>query len=496
MMQKLIYFAASILRSIRDFDNAFIDLNRAIEINPNIAKIYLERSSIYAEIGKDLDAIDNLSRAIDLESDNWEAFLNRGIVYVRLRLFDRALVDINKSLELNPTSAISYAFRGNIYSVLERIEEAFADFYEAIKLDPKSSVAFKMKGMANFLLHKYNEAIDDFNQAISIDPNYSDAYIKRGFTFAELSRPLEGIRDINKGIELSPYNSENYVSGGIFLMTLKRMRLAYPYFNKAAEMGNPVGRDFSKSAKLFLVVSCFTNNLDNIEDFIREVRSLPFLIDDDVVEEFNDFIQRVQQFEPGYGSEFLDALIKLSIEQRSQPYPNETFTFVESLEGEESSVFYDHLPLAQELKGPLETLELTVKDMLIYGVNQTEKGNYRKAIDILTTALNIAPSDPVLFISRSHAYSLLEDYDSAFSDLNQAIRINPEDNSPVIFKGILCLEIREYESAIACFNQALRMEPSKFDCTFIAEQLFKAEKYQDAVRFYEVAALTGRPRIR
>ena len=70
-----------------DLDRAFDDLERAIEIQPDLATAYANRGNAYLQRGLDGDlerAQGEFNRAIELDPDSPMAFFNRGLVSLPL----------------------------------------------------------------------------------------------------------------------------------------------------------------------------------------------------------------------------------------------------------------------------------------------------------------------------------------------------------------------------------------------------------------------------
>jgi tetratricopeptide (TPR) repeat protein len=86
-------------------------------------------------------AFADMTRAIDLDPRNPELYVLRGQIVILLYDWDRVLVDYNTAIELDPEFAKAYFYRGILYySLLDR-ENALIDFEQAIELSPESEIA-------------------------------------------------------------------------------------------------------------------------------------------------------------------------------------------------------------------------------------------------------------------------------------------------------------------------------------------------------------------
>lgn len=125
-----------------DLDSAFIEFEKAIELDANFAATYDARGT---------------------------AFLERG------RL-DRAIADYDKAIELDPDVAIYYADRGLAHLRSAEVDLAISDFKKAIELDDNDSItalAYRNLGETYMVIGLEDRAIDNFQEVLKIsdDPN-------------------------------------------------------------------------------------------------------------------------------------------------------------------------------------------------------------------------------------------------------------------------------------------------------------------------------------
>jgi tetratricopeptide (TPR) repeat protein len=98
---------------------AIFDYNRAIDINPNLAILYLNRGFAKYKLGNKREAISDFDRAISLKSNFTQAYVNRGILKSQSGDKVGAISDLIKAAEL-------FRQQGNV-----------TDYQEAIKLVKK-----------------------------------------------------------------------------------------------------------------------------------------------------------------------------------------------------------------------------------------------------------------------------------------------------------------------------------------------------------------------
>ena len=85
-----------------EFDQAIKYIDKAIELEPDVAVHPSFRGLINHELKRDEDALRDVTKAIKLDPDGAAHHYTRGLINHALEKFEGALSDFNKSIELNP----------------------------------------------------------------------------------------------------------------------------------------------------------------------------------------------------------------------------------------------------------------------------------------------------------------------------------------------------------------------------------------------------------
>jgi len=115
---------------------ALEDLNKAIEVNPDLVDAYIERGMVFAQARRFDDAIGDLTRAIEIDPQNVKAYAMRASAKLQAEANDDALSDVNQALQLATNDALALRIRGNVYEALTRTDDAIADYRNALAQDP------------------------------------------------------------------------------------------------------------------------------------------------------------------------------------------------------------------------------------------------------------------------------------------------------------------------------------------------------------------------
>ena len=91
------------------------------------------------------------------------------------------------------------------------------------------------------------------------------------------------------------------------------------------------------------------------------------------------------------------------------------------------------------------------------------EGQYRRAIDACTKAIELDPTFGDAFYNRGLAYLNIGIYDRALEDMDAAIRVKPDDADAYLNKGMIYLTMEEPHLAQSNYEEAIRLNPQNAD---------------------------------
>lgn len=104
-----------------DYEHAIVNLDKAIELDPNYVAAYNNRGVVYRTKREYDRAIENLNKATDLNPNHINAYYNRGETWLHMGEWDKAKSDLTivKEKGVNIVNAF-YNNYGSIHAFEER----------------------------------------------------------------------------------------------------------------------------------------------------------------------------------------------------------------------------------------------------------------------------------------------------------------------------------------------------------------------------------------
>lgn len=130
-----------------DFDQAFGELNKALELDPYHPQSRILRAYLFLKAGDKEKALDDYSAALESAPGDLGALTNRALIYMEF----------------------------------EEYEKAEKDLRERLKGDPHNWMASYDLAYCFGLMGKYDQAIQGFDEVITRKPDYAEAYLNRAF---------------------------------------------------------------------------------------------------------------------------------------------------------------------------------------------------------------------------------------------------------------------------------------------------------------------------
>jgi tetratricopeptide (TPR) repeat protein len=296
---------------MKNYKGALEDYNKSIEIFPEFADAYYNRSLLKRTTGDDYGAMQDFAMAQEISQDNYENPVSDEKFQKLVELDAHFNADFyNKdylqnqmaNIDIEPKFSISFLYgedtRNSTYFsaslndynntfnkdtefILQNNEKKLEpdEIYTLISVLNKNIESDSNNGHFYFnravfrgRIEDYNGAIEDYNRAIELNPKFSLAYFNRANIRVDLIELIESfdnlggsdelltendnyklvLADYNKCIQLDPTFSFAFYNRANFKLRMKQFEEALEDFNKTIELNDRLPQPYFNRGLLYL----------------------------------------------------------------------------------------------------------------------------------------------------------------------------------------------------------------------------------------------------
>jgi tetratricopeptide (TPR) repeat protein len=199
-----------------DLEEAIIQYNYAVSLNPNDAVYLNSRGIARYRNGEYYMAISDFLRAVEVDPEYAIAYYNMAYSKYELYDFQRAIPDLMMAIELSPDYCDSYNLMGLIYSNIEpEIDSSFYFFEKAIACDTNQGIYSFNLGHRYYMEDSCEVAIEYFRKALKKGYDELFIYSALGNCLDNLERYAEAVLYHTRVIEEGEQDYIPYYNRGL-----------------------------------------------------------------------------------------------------------------------------------------------------------------------------------------------------------------------------------------------------------------------------------------
>jgi len=186
-------------------------LTRAIKLDPNFITAYYSRAKAWIALEKYNNAYLDLQKALELNPGI--NFLTNRIYYSMAllnyyqKLYPQTINYLKEALSVDSSDGFSYYYLGKVYRDTGKIDLAIGSFKRAVHYLPKyipiRKNSFYYIALLNMSQKNYHQAINILSEAIKEYPNYGEAYYLRGLNWYYLEKDNKAMSEFHAALRLT-----------------------------------------------------------------------------------------------------------------------------------------------------------------------------------------------------------------------------------------------------------------------------------------------------
>ncbi|MFK8037310.1 MAG: tetratricopeptide repeat protein [Crocinitomicaceae bacterium] len=182
---------------------AAIDYNTAIQLNPLIDIYYDQRARLKMLSFDYYGALEDITKAIEINTSNHNYLKYQVDGFISLGMYEEALGNLDSISADEGYELYSFQRKALIHLLNDDIALAESTINKALEIDNKAYLTLDLIGLISLKKEDYQGAISWFNQAIAIDPSQYVSFYNRGICYRFLGETELALKDINQSITLN-----------------------------------------------------------------------------------------------------------------------------------------------------------------------------------------------------------------------------------------------------------------------------------------------------
>ena len=257
-------------------DRALSDLNQSIKLNPNLPATFVNRANVLRAQRKYREALANLDQAIKMHQKYGDAYENRGMVLAEMGQFADAIKNYDKAISLRNDNPWSYINRGAAKNNIGDYMGAKTDYLQSLRMNRNISDAYIGLSVIYLSENKLEKAFKFANEAVKKNQKNGMAYNQRGWTNYRLDKLTDAIHDFDLAVRFAPSLSIAYSNRGFCYKDQKKYNLAIKDFNRAIRLNPESAIAFLNRGEAYLIKKKYKNAKS---DFEKAFKLSPTLAD-------------------------------------------------------------------------------------------------------------------------------------------------------------------------------------------------------------------------
>jgi tetratricopeptide (TPR) repeat protein len=436
-----------------DLDGVVEDLNRAVEINPNVAWDFASRAGAYLASAHFSLAVHDATRAIGLEPNHRFAYLIRGMARAELGDLKNAVDDATRATELQPESALFYVVRAWVRMVRNEWALAISDCDVALALAPDSAAAMECRGRARAEMGLTSEAISDLSRATEVDPDNPTAYLSRGVVYARQNDFIRSKDDFDLAITLDGNEPTAYCNRAVVHLHREDPAAALLDVNRSIAIS-------AAEAASFLLRAHLHRDRGDLTKAVLDLKTALAL--NPKLRLAHEFVGNIHLQRGAYQ----DAASAFKAEIAVCPESVTAYCgLAHALTGcgqwdLASEAFRTALSLKPESATHISVVQLCVQADFHLRAQQHEA-----AMECLDKAISMEPTHCAALALRAYLYWWVERYHEAIADFTCIQELTKNNQTAIGGRGQVFVEVGEFAAAIEDLNHAIWLhgtdEPSE-----------------------------------
>ncbi len=170
----------SVLYARNERDQAFAEINHAIELEPKRVESYLSLARFYIVINDKAKAEETFQRAISVNHNSGLAHTEYGKYLVQLNRLADAEAEMNKAIEVEPSNRASRFILASFYLVNKQLDKAEVAYKALAELDKDKPEGRAVLADFYSSINRLDEAVSIYQEILTRSPDFTQGRYRLG----------------------------------------------------------------------------------------------------------------------------------------------------------------------------------------------------------------------------------------------------------------------------------------------------------------------------
>lgn len=218
------------------WEEALVELQRAIEINPHMGAWHFNLGLTLDMMERHEEALTAYRHALEMDPHDIESLNAAGANCNRLARYHEAISFFERVEALDASFEACYCSRIVAYTELNEHDRAEEMFYLARQYKEKCPVCLYNIGTSLFARGRYDRALWCWQQVLEIDPDYPQVHARMADVYWAKSQHAEARRHLMDELRSDPGNIDTLLDLGELLMEMGHNGLAAEKFRQVLDL--------------------------------------------------------------------------------------------------------------------------------------------------------------------------------------------------------------------------------------------------------------------
>lgn len=166
--------------------------SKAIAMNPSGRQGYISRARYYTDVRRLDDALLDIQKAVELDPEAGDSYMMRGLVHHVRGENKEAAEDFERAARSEHLALQACSYLAKCHNAMQQYEEAIEAADRGLAMDGEFLNLYVNRGVALFHLERYYQAIEDFKRVIQKKNEVNTAAVEAAYRFRGMTNELLG----------------------------------------------------------------------------------------------------------------------------------------------------------------------------------------------------------------------------------------------------------------------------------------------------------------